>query len=152
MANPFDGRRVAAMVVLLVVLTAVLPPAAAYTLAQWRIARATETASVAAGELAARMDELRQAAGARAVLAGSGCRLPQASSAGLAWLQAPVAAGRAFEASWPQDPWGRCYLLHVPEAGRGAGGLLISAGPNGSIDTPLDAPAPAGDDIAALVR
>lgn len=151
MANPFDGRRVAAMVAVLVALTAVLPPAAAYTLAQWRITRATQTASAAAVRLAARMDDLREAAGTRAVIAGSGCRLPQASGPGLAWLRAPIAAGRAFESSWPQDPWGRCYLLHVPEAG-GHGGLLISAGPNGAIDTPLDASVPAGDDIAALVR
>jgi hypothetical protein len=31
-------------------------------------------------------------------------------------------------------------------------GLLISAGANGELETPLGALAPAGDDIAAVVR
>ena len=151
MSNPFDGRRVAAMVALLVGLTAVIPPAAAYGLARWRISRAGELAATAAGPLGARKQELKDAAGTQAVVCGPG-RLPEASGAGVEWLQSPVAAGAAFDTDWPQDPWGRCYLLNVRALLESGGGLLISAGPNGTIDTPLHAASPAGDDIAALVR
>jgi hypothetical protein len=151
MANPFAGRRVAAMVALLVVLTAVIPPAAAYGLARWRVSRAGELAAAAAGPLAARKQELKDAAGTQAVVCGPG-RLPDAAGPGREWLQSPVAAGDAFGADWPQDPWGRCFLLNVRGVLESGGGLLISAGPNGTIDTPLHAASPAGDDIAALVR
>lgn len=151
MASEFEGRRVAAIVALLVVLTAVLPPAAAYTLARSRISRAQALASDAAGQLTSRKPELLAAAGTHAVVAGNG-RLPHASDDGLGWLQAPVPAGRELESIWPLDPWGRAYLLNARAVLAGDGGLLISAGPNGSIDTPLDASSPAGDDIAAIVR
>lgn len=152
MAAEFTGRRVAAVVLLLIVLTAVLPPAAAYALAQWRISRAGETAAAAAGPLGARKAELRAAAGTHAVVTGSGCRLPMADQAGAGWLETPVSAGSALESSWPRDPWGRCYLLNARGVLSGAGGLLISAGPNGSIETPLGASAPEGDDIASIVN
>lgn len=151
MANEFDGRRVAVMVTLLLALTAILPPTAAYTLARARISRAQQLASDAARPLGSRKRELLAAAGTQAVVAGPG-RLPQASGEAVAWLQAPVAAGRAFESDWPRDPWGRAYLLDARAVLAGEGGLLISAGPNGSIDTPLGANAPAGDDIAAIVK
>lgn len=151
MANPFDGRRVAAMVALLVVLTTVIPPAAAYGLARWRISRAGELAAAAAGPLAARKQDLKGAAGTQPVVCGPG-RLPDATGPGSEWLQSPVAAGHTFDTDWPQDPWGRCYLLNVRAVLESGGGLLISAGPNGTIDTPLAATEPSGDDIAALVR
>ena len=151
MAKHFEGRRVAAMVALLVVLTAVIPPAAAYGLARWRITRAGELAAAAAGPLAARKQDLKDAAGTQAVVCGPG-RLPDGAGQGLEWLHSPVAAGHAFDTDWPQDPWGRCYLLNVRAVLESGGGLLISAGPNGTIDTPLHAASAAGDDIAALVR
>lgn len=150
MPHDFEGRRVAAIVGLMVVLTAVLPPAAAYTLAQWRITRAERLAADAAGPLGMRKLELHQIAGAQPVVCGPG-RLPRGAGPGVEWLQAPAVAGPSFDASWPQDPWGHCYLLHVGGILEG-GGLLISAGPNGTIETPLGATAPAGDDIAAMVR
>jgi hypothetical protein len=150
-SETFSGRRVARLVVTMVVLTAVIPPAAAYTLARWRIASAAERAQTAAPLLAERSEELRAIAEQQGVVCGPG-RLPRAESAALGWIESPVSAGASLAESWPQDPWGRCYLLDVRGLLAGRGGLLISAGPNGTIDTPLSARAPAGDDIAAFVR
>lgn len=151
MAASFDGRRVAVRVVVLALLTAVIPPAAAYSLARWRVAQAAERAGAAAPVLAERRDELRDLAGRHAVVCGPG-RLPRADGEAFGWVESPVAAGASFADVWPQDPWGRCYLLNVRRLLDGGGGLLISAGPNGTIDTPLSASVPSGDDIAALVR
>jgi hypothetical protein len=150
-AKASDGRRVAGLVVLLVLLTAVLPPSAAYSLARWRIARATDRAAAAAAPLGARRDALRELAGEHAVVCGPG-RFPRAEGVGAPWMESPVAAGPSFDDVWPQDPWGRCYLLNVRGLIEGRGGLLISAGPNGTIDTPVTALVPSGDDIATLVR
>ena len=151
MSQRFAGRRVARLVLLLVVLTAVIPPAAAYSLARWRIATARSLAETAAPVLAERSDELRDVAGRQRVVCGPG-RLPRAEGAAFPWIESPVSAGASFAEIWPQDPWGRCYLLDVRSLLEGRGGLLISAGANGSIDTPLSASAPYGDDIAAVAR
>ena|SRR5687768_8628601 len=151
MAGQFEGRRVTGLVLTLVVMTAVIPPAAAYALAEWRISRAERAASEAAGPLGARKADLREAAGTHHVVCGPG-RLPRGEGAGAEWVDNPVSAGVTLGAIWPQDPWGRCYLLNVRGVMEAGGGLLISAGPNGTIDTPLDAASPAGDDIAVIVR
>lgn len=139
------------MVAVLLVLTAIIPPASAYVFASWRIRTASTRAETAAGVLASRRAELRQVARGQDSVCGPG-RVPAGAGDGLAWVQNPVAAGQSFESIWPQDPWGRCYLLNVRRLLDGHGGLLISAGPNGTIDTALDAGAPAGDDIGVLVR
>ena len=151
MAKRFEGRRVAGTIALLLMFTAVLPPAAAYGLARWRIAKALELAETAAPLLAERSDELRQLAGRQGVLCGPG-RLPRAEPVAFSWIESPVSAGASFAEVWPQDPWGRCYLLDLRGVLDGRGGLLISAGPNGTIDTPASAQAPLGDDIAAFAR
>lgn len=151
MAGRFSGSRVALTVAALIVLTAVIPPAAAYALAQWRIARGYETAAVAAVGLGRQKDLLGRIAGELDVVCGPG-RLPDASTAGRDWLRNPVAARTQFGADWPTDPWGRCYLLNVRGLLESGSGLLISAGPNSAIDTPLTATAAAGDDIAVTVR
>lgn len=151
MAREFEGRRVAAFVLAAVVLTAVIPPAAAYTLARWRITRALTLAEAAAGPLAAEKEGLRAVAAGHAVVCGPG-RMPDARGSGLAWVSAPATAGRSFDAMWPPDPWGRCYLLNVARVLAGDGGLLISGGPDGTIETAVDATTPAGDDIGVVVR
>ena len=151
MARQFEGRRVAALVIGAIVLTAVIPPAAAYALAQWRITRALTLAHDAAAPLAAQQDDLRRVAGRQPIMCGPG-RMPNGQGSGAAWVGAPVAAGGTFDAIWPRDPWGRCYLLNVSRVLSGEGGLLISGGPNGTIETPIDASSPSGDDIGVLVR
>lgn len=151
MANQFAGRRVAAIVVVIVALTAVIPPAGAYALARWRVTRAWQLAEEGAASLGARKLELQSAAGMQSVVCGPG-RVPRGEGPSFRWVENPVAAGSTFAGIWPQDPWGRCYLLNVRALTDTGSGLLISAGPNGEIDTPLGATAPAGDDIAATVR
>lgn len=151
MAGAFSGARVALMVLALVVLTAVIPPAGAYALAQWRIARGQEAAQAAALVLGQQKERLGQIAGELGVVCGPG-RIPAASPAGRDWLSNPVAARTQCGADWPTDPWGRCYLLNVRGLLERGSGLLISAGPNSTIDTPLTATVAAGDDIAATVR
>ncbi|MDQ3068751.1 MAG: hypothetical protein M3R55_03355 [Acidobacteriota bacterium] len=151
MARHFEGRRVVGVVLAAIALTAVIPPAAATMLAQWRVARAYELADAAAPLLATRRQELIAEAGAQGILCGPG-RLPRGEGVGIGWVRAPVSAGAAFAGAWPQDPWGRCYLLNVESLMMTGTGLMISAGPNGTIDTAVNAAVPAGDDIGALVR
>jgi hypothetical protein len=151
MAGRFSGPRVALTVLALVVLTAVLPPAGAYALAQWRIARAQSRADSAVAALGRQKALLQDVVGELDVVCGPG-RFPGASAAARDWLLNPVAARTQFGSDWPTDPWGRCYLLNVRGVLDGGSGLLISAGPNSTIDTPLTATTAAGDDIAATVR
>ncbi len=151
MAERFSGPRVALAVFVLVVLTAVIPPAAAYALAEWRVSRGQAAADEAAAALGQRKELLRRVAGELDVVCGPG-RVPDASETGRDWVRNPIAAPSQFGEEWPTDPWGRCYLLNVRTLLEAGTGLLISAGPNAQIDTPLTATAPAGDDIAATVR
>lgn len=151
MSQPFEGRRVAFMVALLVMLTAVIPPVAAYALAYWRVRSAAERAESAASMLGSRRDDLRRIANGQDTICGPG-RMPGGAGTGLGWVSNPVAAGPTLDRIWPQDPWGRCYLLDVASLLRSGSGLLISAGPNAVIETPLSASAATGDDIAVLVR
>lgn len=148
--SPFDGRRVAVLVAVVVMLTAVIPPGAAYALARWRVTRAEALARDAVPALLARRDQVREAVGAEDVACGQG-QLPRGEGPGTAWVRTPARVRDGFGVL-PPDPWGRCYLLDVRGMLLGAGGLLLSAGQNGTVETPLAAAAPAGDDIAVLVR
>jgi hypothetical protein len=150
-ADVFSGGRVARGVVLCLLLTAVAPPAGATLLARWRVSRAASLAESTAVTLAGRMAELRDLAGEAGVVTGPG-RLPRASEAGAGWVQNPVDVSATAIGTWPTDPWGRCYLVSIGPAARGGRGLVISAGPNGEIDTLLGAGAASGDDIGAAVR
>ena len=151
MADVFSGGRVARGVALCFVLTAIVPPAGATLLAGWRVSRASALAASTAEALAGRTPALRDLAGGPGVLTGPG-RLPRAGAAGAAWVQNPVDVSATPIGSWPTDPWGRCYLLRIGAAAENGPGLVISAGPNGEIDTPLGASTAGGDDIGAPVR
>lgn len=151
MSKDFSGERVWPAVVVLVALTAVAPPAAATALASWRVARAQQTAVETAERLAVSKGALHELAGQVEVLCGQG-RLPGAAMEARRWLEKPVGATGELARAWPSDPWGSCYLLNVRAMLDGRGGLLISAGPNGELETPLEAAAPSGDDIASTVR
>src|SRR5690349_9071600 len=144
MSTQFSGRRVAALVALLLILTAVIPPAAAYSLARWRVARAGTLAADAAPRLADRREMLRALAGDKDVVCGPG-GVPSGQGPGLDWVRSPVSAHATLADVWPPDPWGRCYLLNARALFNRGAGLLISAGPNGTVDTPLDAASAAGD-------
>lgn len=149
--SEFSGRRTAIAVTLLVVLTAVIPPAGAYALARWRVVRANANAVAAVALFRERIPVLRELAGEATVIAGPG-RMPRGQGLGEAWVQNPVSLAASFDEPWPIDPWGRAYLLDVGALVERGAGLLISAGPNGEIETAIGASAPAGDDVAAVVR
>ena len=151
MATAFEGHRITRTVLAIVVLTAVLPTAAAKALATWRITRAGELARIGADRLASHRGDLSSSDSRLHVMCGPG-RRPRAASDAEGWLHETVRAPESLQRDWPQDPWGRCYLLNTPAWFREGAGLLISAGPNGTIETPIHAAAPGGDDIGAVVR
>lgn len=150
-SQSFSGRRVLLAVAALVTCTAVIPPAAATALARWRIARANETVSAVASRLNNYERGLRALARSTDVLCGQGS-VPRATDEAGGWLSSPMPATADLAREWPADPWGSCYLLNLRALTNSGRGLLISAGPDGRIDTPFDAPSPKGDDIAATVR
>ena len=151
MTRAFSNKNVAASVGVILLMTAVVPPAGAYALATWRISRTTELANAAAAVLGTRKENLHSAARGADVVAGPG-RLPRAAEHARGWIRSPVNARAAFAGQWPTDAWGRCYLLNMRQLSETGSALLLSAGPNGEIDTPLNAAAPQGDDIAATIR
>lgn len=54
------------------------------------------------------------------------------------------------------DPWGNCYVVNLAAIAAGEPAIVwvLSAGPNGIIDTPfvVASGTPAGDDVGARVR
>ncbi len=139
------GAYVLRAVLLAAVATAVLPPAGAWWLNSRRVAETTVRVAEAVEGL--RQSELWPAG----VTCGTG-RLPDVSpetarargssldlSVHDAWLSALVAAPGTGPVQVGTDAWGRCLLV--------ADGWILSAGPNGIIETPIAAEAPRGDDI-----
>jgi len=52
----------------------------------------------------------------------------------------------------PTDAWGRCFVFDADARRRGDVAWLLSAGPNGAIETPRASPALVGDDIGVVVK
>lgn len=138
------------LVQLLLSLSAILclmlaPPALAYRVHTSRIAAAHAQVE----EVAARVRASRLDAGVD-VLAGPG-RSPEAPGQ-QKWIAGTQGALPAAAA----DPWGNRLLMNVAAHDASRAVWVISAGPNGIIETPFDQPAPTaspgGDDIAARVR
>ena len=141
------GGHVLRVLLLAVCATAVLPPAAAWWLNARRVAETT--ARVAEAVAHVRPVEVWPAG----VTCGHG-RVPDVSaetarargslvdtSVHDAWLAALGAAPGTGPVQLPTDAWGRCLLV--------TDGWVLSAGPNGIIETPRVADAARGDDIGA---
>ena len=107
---------------------------------------------------------LREIAARADVLCGSG-RMPLAQTLDAErWARAPRAALASILGDQSSDPWGNCYVVNVAALSSSDPAALtssdppvlwiLSAGPNGIIDTPFFGAAggPNGDDIAAPVR
>lgn len=68
-------------------------------------------------------------------------------------------AGGCYGARWKgpylahtaEDPWGNAYIMNPGNFDAGGVVWILSAGPNGSIETPLSAADLAGDDIGILI-
>ena len=150
------GTRVAAAVTLILVATAVLPPATAFAVNRRRVTRATSDVSALAGRLAGRAPNLRGMAIGADVACGPG-RMPAAEGPDRErWLGARRAdlAAMVRGSVLTTDPWGNCYLVNLePAAGaQPAVWWVVSAGPNGILETPFGAPkGPGGDDVGAMI-
>ena len=148
-----SGARVIVLLTAVVFATAVLPPAAAWTVNRSRIERARSDAIEIANAVGTKYLRPGNASATVEVLFGQG-RIPLAPSAPAEpWLAAPrgsLATMVGEAAKLRSDPWGNAYLIDV----RASGGVVLSAGPNGTIETPFSggAPAPVGDDIVVEIR
>lgn len=144
------GRDVALVVAAAILATAIAPPLAAWRLNQSRVDSAAQTAGTIAVHLRNQRESLSPAGQAGEIVCGPG-RLPQAGDNGRAWLAAPTSNADLFGPQRPTDPWGRCYLVNLSGLATGEPVLLLSAGPNALIDTPIGASQPAGDDVGVRV-
>jgi len=131
-----SGRRLAAALAVIALLAFVLPPLAARQVNARRIERCRQTVT----RLAARLD----GAIAPAVYVGQGAT--PALAQGLGWpADSVISLGES------PDPWGNHYLVVVGGSASKKTVTVISAGPNGTLETPfVMPPAPRGDDIVSV--
>jgi len=161
--SPMSGAQVIGIMVVIVCATAVLPPAAAWSLNRSRITQTEERARVAVDRLRAESSLNAGLPVGIGVVCGPG-RIPDAtlstasgrrglsSPAHGAWLGEARIAPEMFGAGMPTDAWGRCFLMNAG-AWTGDGPLwLLSAGPNGVVETPQNALALGGDDIGGRLK
>ena len=156
-----SGGRVLAAVGLIILATAVIPPIAAITVNRSRVRVASAEAAAIASALDRPGEELRNTARSPLdadVLCGPG-RMPIAGTpAAEPWVTTPRAPLAAVVSHQPlaQDPWGNCYVVNLAAILSVEPAVLwvLSAGPNGIIETPFlsGGEAPVGDDIGALLR
>lgn len=147
-----SGRKLAAALVAIALLTFVLPPLAARQVNERRIDRARRdvariAASLGGEHQAALAEAIASADGGPLVLTGPGAAPTCAPDLG--WPAGRMVPWPALSDTESRDPWGNHYLIAV---GRGSGApiVVLSAGPNGTVDTPFaTAASPRGDDIAA---
>jgi hypothetical protein len=133
------GRQTIGIVITAIVATAVLPPAGAWWLNARRIAVTTDRVRDVVVDVPVADNQ---------VLCGPG-RLPDLDVMGAddthaAWIAAAVSRPEAFRAGMPTDGWGRCFLMNSR--------WVLSAGPNGVIETALTDDRLAGDDIGVAVK
>ena len=161
--SPISGVQLIAALAAILFATVVLPPAAAWTLNQTRVAQTRERARTATERLRAGGNETRGLARSVGILCGPG-RLPARNLAAIsaraqlsyaahrAWLGGARMAPELFGSGMPTDAWGRCFLLNADAWTTGGPVWLLSAGPNGWIDTSPNALALGGDDIGDRLR
>lgn len=160
--RPISGLQLLLALVAITLATVVVPPATAWWLNQSRIEQTQARVAAAASRLRTSMDDDALLRLGAAVLCGPG-RLPDAVPAAAAsrpdllqthasWLSGAVSAPDAFGEGMPTDAWGRCFLVNAGVATRGLRVWIVSAGPNGLVETAPGAPALGGDDIGAVLR
>lgn len=143
--------------------TAVLPPAGAWWLNTSRIVETRHRAGGAAARVRARLiDPSLPGAAGMGVACGPGSlpdpvpaaarSRPASRQTHESWLAGAAVAPELFGDGMPTDAWGRCFLVNVGASLRGNRVWVLSAGPNGLIETPMTATALEGDDIGAVIR
>ena len=160
--HPMSGGRVLTALGLIILATAVVPPLAAISVNRSRVRLASsEVASIAAA-LDRAGQQLRDTANESQpadVLCGPG-RMPLAETpATERWVTTPhalLAAVVDSRRALSPDPWGNCYAVNVAATLSPESAVLwvLSAGPNGIIDTPFlgGSETPVGDDVGVRVR
>lgn len=153
-----SGKRVLVTLLLIALATAVVPPLAAYAVNRSRVRIASAETTAVAERL--RDAEVRMPGLIRGVdvLCGEG-RVPVVQSPDAQrWVTAPRADWGSIarlSSSPPPDPWGNCYFVNLAAIdATGAVFRVLSAGPNGIIETPFFGASelPLGDDVAARIR
>lgn len=139
--TPVISRRVLAVSLTVIAVLVAAPFAIAVVIAERRVHQAQQDTAAIAREL-----DLANVNGNSAVLIGSG-NVPQLPSDWAFRAKADLTA-RSTETS--PDPWRNAYLVN---AGASGATWVISAGPNGILETPFQGATVAqGDDIAARIR
>lgn len=150
MTRAIQGTRVLRGVVVALFLTAVLPLLGARWLNGYRVDQTAARTIEAASILRERMAQPLVTDPAVAVACGPG-RMPDMGPTGR-WVARAVQVPQLFGDREIEDGWGQCLLVNAADwAGHGPLWVL-SAGPNGIVETYPDASAVAGDDIGARVR
>jgi hypothetical protein len=158
--SPISGGQMVAALVAIVIATAVVPPAAAWALNKSRVAQTQERVRAAIDRLRSNPANIAKWSSSGIVCGPGRLPDPEASvarnrfpiAAHAAWLREAKIAPELFGAGMPTDAWGRCFLLNAGDPASSGPIWLLSAGPNGLIDTPPDAAALSGDDIGGRVR
>ena len=160
----FSGATLLGALLAILVLAFVVPPGMATLVNGSRVDRAQERVRVLAQEVrvtaSAPGSDIQQAAD---VLGGPG-RTPEAPGAS-AWIEAQLGTlERYVSEGLSPDPWGNRYLVNIgllkEPAPVGSGDAsavwVLSAGPNGNVETAYRLPARSasvgGDDVGARVR
>ena len=160
----FSGATLLGALLAIFVLAFVVPPGLATLVNGSRIDRAQEQVRVLAQEVrvaaSSPSSDIQQVAD---VLGGPG-RTPEAPGA-RAWIEAPLGTlERHVSEGLSPDPWGNRYLVNIgllkETAPAGSGNesavWVLSAGPNGSVETAYRLPARSasvgGDDVGERVR
>jgi len=159
-----DGRRGVSGVSLVLalcvicVLALVVPPGVATLINRSRIERARQEVTALAERFKSASASSGLPGNLSADLLGGEGRVPEPLD-GSEWTAGRIAASRPFAAPAPEpDPWGNRYLVNAGPLSDAAPApvWVLSAGPNGVIETPYRASSTSsglgGDDIGARVR
>ena len=150
---PISGAQLLLALLVIGLATAVVPVVAAWRLNVHRVAETQARANVAAETARRRLDDRSVTHTTESVVCGPG-KVPKAAPGEErdAWVRFTVTAPQLFEVAMPTDAWAQCFLMNVGAATTGGRVWILSAGPNGQIDTPFGSPTLMGDDIGAVVR
>lgn len=161
--SPISGGKLAVTLTAILAATAVLPPVAAWTLNRTRVVQTRDRVEQALERMRSRSDGARNIGADVRIVCGPGrmpdrqpsdlsARLGVSSPAHAAWLDRARIGPEFFESGMPTDAWGRCFLLNPEGWSLNSPVWLLSAGPNGLIETPPNAIALGGDDIGGRLR
>lgn len=145
---PISGVQLLVALLAIAVATVLVPAGAASRLNARRVSRTQATVNTAA-------HHVRTVAGSAAidatganVICGTGL-VPKAGSAEIdVWRRATLITPGIFGDDVSADAWGQCLMLLRTRTRA----WIVSAGPNGLLETPLGADALVGDDIGVIVR